>query len=268
MSKSLTDNLNELNKALEEAVMPMPVLDVVDVYEKAKPYLSPASLEALSKKSISLVVQEAGEEPGTTKSFQSIYLGVTLTDHFLELAIEALAADLNALSALGLIHSAVAPMQYVRLAKMPLSSSTIGLFSFVLVPSEKVLLCKKLCAYFNEEGDMGKPLGSLEPKLHEGEFIAEVRTTLWDGNGTTEERVQRQIDQYLAVLPKGTEVLQVTKCAIVDLSMTYEVKFYNPLMNRYKQVVLDHRREVAIVNNHVEQFNLLTGVTYIEKEQK
>jgi hypothetical protein len=129
-----------------------------------------------------------------------------------------------------------------------------------------------------EEGEIGKPLGDINQTLKEGEFWFESSVSCFAlnmirgfENQTPEMIVQEEIDILLSVLPKGTEVLEVNKCAITGLSIPFEIKLYNPLMKKYKKVELEYRRDCEHVdpldNNgqHLAQFNLLTGVKYILK---
>jgi hypothetical protein len=126
---------------------------------------------------------------------------------------------------------------------------------------------KALVQYETPEGGYGKTVGSLEEVTPEGEFSALIRllpsSLLGDSN--PKSRLDDEIQLYLAVLPQGTEVLDVTQCAVVDLSIPYVVRFRNPLMKDFKEVQLEFSREGVVLDDKFEQFSLLTGVKYTRR---
>lgn len=263
--KDLLEALEDLNKALESApVYTAPPIVMDDVYDKVEPFLSPLSRQLMAQKATTLI--EVDEETGVI--YKCIFLGIQVAEKNLELAYKAMALEINKLSELGLIRSTLARPTLVPLAKMPLKVPTFAFITYVLVPAEEEKNISQKVKFVVQEGEVGESLGSLDIELVPGEFLYETHISHWYTDRTKaspEQMVQYEIDQLLAILPKGTEVKSITKCAIVSLSVPFEVIFFNPLMAKYKEVKMDYKRDCELVDGHLDQFNLLTGIQYIKR---
>lgn len=270
--KSLTEQIEALQKALDASKHSFKsgaALKTDDQMETAKKYLTAGALADLSRKSMTLSVKK---DDGSFAF--AVYFGVRVRSENIESGVEKISKIINELSADGLIHSTLAPMVSLDFARMPLQTQTSAVLSYVLVPSEKHEEIKKRYAHASIEEGGAPPDGEdLRPTLADGEFLADVRVSsvasLVSGQGNNPTAIlQAQIEQYLALLPKGTKVKEVVPCAITDLSVPYEVKFYNPLMKRFKYVDLDYVRAVEVVGEKLEQFNLLLGIRYMDADRK
>lgn len=257
-----TDDLNELVAALEAGKdVPGVALEVDRLDTLAAQWLSDASKAAMEKKAYNLLLVEDGE------SYQCIFLTAVAKQQNVELAVQAIAADLNALAERGLIHSCLAPISSVKLALMPLQDLSLGVFAYVLVPTLRVEEARSLTQHMTEEGQIGKTIGTLEKDLPEGEFMTTIRISHMAimQEESPDSILNAEIKTFLNLLPKGTVVMSVTKCGALDLSLTYEVRFQNPLMKQFKEVKLIHNRHCEVVNDKLKQFNLLMGVEYVKR---
>lgn len=262
---SFKDDADELIKALEsDKTVVAPVLRITDETVLASKYLSPLAQERLSVKATSQVIQV----PGTMKAYMAVYLCTRVRDTSIEKAVCALAGVLNVLADKGYIHSCLANFASLPLAQMPMEHPSSVVLCFPLVPADKIGEVKEIAGkLMTEEGGCGDKMESIEKELSEGLFFAEIRIyhNSMMLSKSVEDKLEYQIQKYLNVLPKGTEVISKKQCAIVDLSILYEVVFFNPLMKAFKEVRLQQMRHCAIVDGNLEQFNLLTGIEYIKR---
>lgn len=265
-------DLKELVKALEASkysVARGPVLKTEDQMAVADKYLTEGAKSDLAKKSTTLTVKK---DDGTL--YVCVYFGVRVRSSNTEHGVEKISKIINELSADGLIHSTLAPVLSIEFARMPLQAPTAAVLCYVLVPYEKQEEIKK--RYSNasiEEGAAPPDAEDCKPVLADGEFLTEVRISsvaamMGVGDQSPVSMLQDQVEQYLSLLPKGTVVKEIVPCAITDLSVPYEVKFYNPLMKRFKYVDLDYVRFAEVVDEKLEQFNLLLGVRYMDADKK
>lgn len=107
--------------------------------------------------------------------------------------------------------------------------------------------------------------------LPDGQFIAYERVTIAYtmiyGNNT-EQRIKELTDQYLAILPPGTFVLSVEQLPVRDICIPYVIKFSNPHLAHIKRVELQYVRNVAVVCGIAQNFNLITGMSYFDVDDK
>ena len=242
-------------------------MQIEDLSNLASKYLSASARLDLAQKATSLSVKT---DDG--RFYNAIYLATRVVKGDEETAVQYLARVINDLSGRGLIHSTLAPISSMQLA---LSTSVLQsvVFSFVLIPQESHKDVQNLYPEFvMQEGDVGRELYDLSPILSPGEFLAKIRVShciaVLQPCEAKDSRAyfQTQLEEYLAVLPKGTRVRKVTQLAITGLSLDFEVKFYNELLQNVKSVELEHRRAGAMINNEFKQFNVLVGVKYIDKD--
>lgn len=229
-------------------------------------YLSVDAQEAFKNNATSSVVSK---ENGSI--FRCAYFSVVSRQGNEEEGVKILADIANDLAEQGLIHSVLAPISSLPLVRMPLQVDRSAVFMFLLIPHDKHQeVAEKYKNIYMLEGGVGKDVGDLNPILEDGEFLADIRATrslMIKDEKIARERIQDQIDQYLAVLPRGTVVREVTECSIIDLTYPFEVKFYNPLFDKVKSVSLEYTRQFARVDNKIEQFNLLLEVRYFDADQ-
>ncbi len=264
MSKleSLLKEATDLIKEIEEnpTLTRGSAIEVTDQSEIAAKYLTNKAQAALSKKSKTLTHKDE------TGAYECIYLGLKVANTHVSEGIQAICESLNALADQNLIHSCLCPVSSLALAQMSLEVPTSAVIAYVLVPSDKKKEAEEIAKYVMNDCGPTKTLGDVEVKGDEDEFFALIRlsvATLGDKSG--KERLDDEIQQYLNVLPKGTEVVEIRQDAIMDLSVPYTVKFKNPLMKAFKEVRLEYRRHAEEVGDKIEQFSLLQKVEYIRK---
>lgn len=274
---NLSGKLEELMKALEAgkyvsappSISQGAALKINELSEIANKYLSESAKLDLSKKVKQLIVNDDG------KLYQAIYFSAVVKTGNEEKGIAAIAKIINDLSQHGLIHSCLAPMSSLELARTSSVAKSV-VFCFPLVPMNSVKDCEaRYKEFYTLEGGVGPEYDDLTVPLAKGEFLAEVRVThslamldKIDGTKSVQERIQREINKYLKFLPEGTEVVQVTELAVSDLSYPVEVKFRHPEMHDVSKVDLDYVRCVRRVENGIEQYNRFTGITYYDKVGK
>lgn len=260
----LDESIAKLNEALEAAKdLPMgPALQVSNLVGLSSKYLTEEAKTALTKKANSTFVTDNGIV------YRAIYFAVITKTENEEKGVKPIAEVLNELAKDGLIYSCLAPISSIRLARMSLQAQTSAVFSFVLVPSSHYDDLKVKYKHIQvEEGGVGEPIEDLSVPSEDGEFFATVRvhaaySLLARERLDSDQLVQKEIQQYLHLLPEGTQVREITNLAVCDLSIPYEVKFYHPIMKRIKSVELEYVRHAEIVEGRVDQCNLLTGLRY------
>jgi hypothetical protein len=252
------------------------ILDIQDISELAVPWLSAKAKEALKVRAIA---PHHTNEDG--RYYRTLYLGNLTRKGNALIAVEHISSVLNELAEAGDLHSCLAPLSTMQMARMPLRAPYQAVFCFVLVPADRYeALMNKYPKCAMHEGTNAIELEDLSPELADGEFLAEVRFT----HGHTlmlgfdsEKYVKQEIDRYLAFLPKGTVVREVNDTAVMDLCITKEVKFYNPLMQRIKYVEVDFVREFASFDepteingqtHQIHQFVLIKEYRYLDKDKK
>lgn len=259
------DTLVDALEASEKNIDLKPsMLEIKDLMSVANNFLSEKARLILNKFANSLI--EDDPEIGRCKC---TYFTVKVKKENVELAVKEMCNIANKLEEDGMISSCLAPISMIELAKMPKEAPSVIVFFYPLVSVIHLEEIEKM-KYNTKEGEVGETLGSLEKDLALGEFLAEIRISHFAcmpnfKDETVNSILFDRINEYLSVLPKGTKVLDFEQCAITDLSVPYEIKFYNPIMSNYKEVELNYRREIAVVDGHMEIFNLLTGVTYIPR---
>lgn len=237
-------------------------LNVKDLSEVAKPFLSPAAAQAMSRRSDRLLVLEDG------KTYEAIFITRRFKESSEAKAAQAVAEELNKLASAGLIHSVLAPISSIKLARMPGEESSIAAFCYPLVPQARMAEVDALVRHQAME-NFGQADEDLSLDLPEGDFCAVINlspTRAMVTEETLESMLKDEICQYTSVLPPGTSVVSTTRCAILTLAIPYEVIFRNPIMKDFRKVELSHRREAAIVNGKLEEFDLLTKITYVRRD--
>jgi len=234
-----------------------------------KKYLTPKALACMDGKQAKTLV--AVEEDG--KCYRAIFFSVLIRKGNTEKGVKVIAKIINELAEEGLIHSILSPISSLTLAKQLMVFDQAAVFCFPLVPADKHdEITKRYNKIAVPEGGIGESVDDFRLPLEDGEFVTALYV-MPDLNAacTREEMdllVQKEIDSYLSVLPKGTVVRDIVPCAIASLALPYEVHFYNPLMKKVKSVSLDYVRCIERVEGKLEEFNLLTGIKYFDIDKK
>ena len=225
--------------------------------------LSDKAKLALFKKSTTAVIKMDNGDV-----YACIYLNVITKTTNIPLGLKKICHDLNTLAEHGLIHSCLAEPSSVDLNQYGLSAPSSAIYSFVLVPSDKMDLAKSLCETSTEDGKFGKTLEPLDLPQDPGDFHALISishgSTLVSSN--PQSMIDDQIALYLSVLPKGTQVVSIQKQAVQTLALNYLVHFRNPLMASYKEVRMNKTRDVVVIDDKMVQFNRFDGIEYIKKD--
>lgn len=272
----LLESLDELSAALEAAhqapstLIQGPPVQITDLYETHKDLFSPQSQEALQKpRALSQVLhRDVVNEKGVLECQYSFcqYLCVRVKSENLLEGIQAIASDINALSERGLIDQVLLRPSSVELPKTFGESQSSAVACYVLIPQLRMDEFLSLVKNNTVEGQIGNAIGSLELDLPEGEFLVHVRLSAVEYMVDKDTRLNEEIALYLAVLPKGTELVSITECGVSQLSLGYEVRFRNPLMKQFKEVRLVQVRMAEAVDDRIVQFNLLHHVEYILRD--
>lgn len=259
--KALQDALEASEKIRSESLHASAALQVEEMSELAKKYLNEKTQADMGRKAMSLsVVFDDG------RAFKAVYFAVRTRTENVEKGAQVIAPILNELSAAGLIHSCLAPLSSFKLARLPLQSDQSVVFSFVLVPFEsEAEIREKYKGVYIMEGGVGELIDDLKPILKDGEFLAAISVgVFFNPEANPGELLKNEIDRYLAILPKGTEVREVVDCAIISLAVPFEVRFFNPLLKQVKRVELETVRHAERVGDRVEEFNLALGMKYFD----
>jgi len=267
--KKVNDLLQESERLLNEAKSLPPVaLQVEDLNDKARPLLTESAKYDLTRKSTqTLIVEQDG-------TYKAVYFAVRIRKGNTEKALQSLARIVNKLSEQGMIHSFLAGFASIDLAIQPMQAPQSVVFVFPMVPANAEFNIRhRFKNIAISEGAMPDAIEDVEIDREEGEFFSVVRVTgvasLIEGKKVDHKQLlEDELAVLLAVLPKGTVVRKVTECAITDLSVPYEVKFFNPLMKDIKSVELNYVRTFSRHDHGIHQFNLLTGVSYYGHDGK
>lgn len=265
MSKYDPDKeLDDLHRALEAGNKAQETksnhIQVEDLSNIADKYLSASARYDMNTKAYQLIAHDIDG-----RVYEAMYLATRVISGDEERAVQYLARVLNDLSRRGLIYRTLAPVSSIDLA-MSSSVKTSAVFCFVLIPKESHDQVRSMYPEFvMQEGDIGRELYNLSPILSPGEFLTTISIHCSPLNPPQDvrSRFQEELEQYIAILPKGTRVRRITQLAITDLSVRFEVKFYNELLQDVKRVEMEYKRAVARVGDSLKQFNVVVGITYV-----
>lgn len=271
MEEVKDQELDAAFKKAEEAIQEMEsrpktdtYMQVEDLSEMANKYLTASARHDLSQKSTTLSVKL---DDG--RFYSCIYLSTRVIQGDEERACEYLAKVLNNLSQRGMIHSTLAPISSIKLAPQSLTLQS-AVFCFVLIPQESHKEVQNLYPEFvQQEGEIGRELYDLSPILSPGEFTTIIRTSVFSMSGSVKDShsiFKEELDQYIAMLPKGTRVRTVRQLAITGLSLDYQVKFYNEVLPNVKKVEIQYMRACTPIRERLETFNVITGMNYFDKD--
>lgn len=110
-------------------------------------------------------------------------------------------------------------------------------------------------------------------ELPEGQFYTKIMIPAWpdmekDNVINLEHILQKNIEEHLSVLPKGTSLVSTTRHSVEDLCVPYEVIFYNPSFKSIKEVELKYVRHVEATEDKVTLLNLVVGIEYKTRDGK
>lgn len=236
--------------------------------------LSKLADKYFSKKSKKILTKRLKELKGTNESgirYRSLFIAFRVRDQEIEKAVKKVCEITNQLVDRDLVCSSLSPVLSFKLAKTPLIAPSSVVLLYIHVPEDKYESIKKeLKDSTVDEGEDPNDFGDMSPDLKDGEFLNEYRIThgLAMLEKDPEEALQTHIDMVISILPSGTEVREVTKCAIFDLSIPYEIKFYNPKLKKVKYIELEYRRDCVDLDGRVSQFNMLTEIKYLDKNKR
>ena len=187
-----------------------------------------------------------------------------------EEGVKAISEVINELAEMGAIYSCLAPVSSLDLAILPYQHPICAVFCFVHIKPEFMEQAQKM-KHRVLEGGIGESLHDIDIELPPGEFFAECHLThrlvATHPVKSNEARVLDIVGEFLKFLPVGTEFVEYRPTTIIGLSVPYELKFRNPLLQRVKRVELDYVREIAIMRNSekesIKEFDLLIGVRYL-----
>lgn len=249
------------------------VLNVEKLTVYMNRYLSQQAQEDMSRQASTLT--ELGNDG---KVYKAIQFAITSTTSQVSKAAKIICEALNDLSDRRLIRSTLSPLSALQLVIHDLDIPTKAVFSIVLVPVEEIENIKNQYEeLITEEGGIGNrledileiPRETVLTRSNDGEFFATIKishtlTMVSDTN----VMLQNELINHLNVLPRGTEILEITQLPIEDLSVNYKVKFYNPIMTHIKRVELEYVRSASMVNGELKQFNLLRSVRYFDENNQ
>ncbi len=234
--------------------------ELTDLSDK---YLSDKAKQDLSNKARQLTVKM---DNGDT--FLCTFFGVRVRTGNEEKGAKAISKAINAMAKDGIIHSCLAPISSLKLARLPMLAQSSVILCYVLVPEDKLDdVNGRYAELIVAEGELPDRFEDLSPQLEDGEFLAQVNISpSLLSMLKPKDYLQEEIDLYLSVLPSDTVVKEIVNCAITDLSVPYEVRFYNPLLKKVKQVQSQRVRACAVVEGDLKEFKVFTGIWYMDAE--
>lgn len=240
-------------------------LQVGDESETAGKYLTDKAKVATSIKSTQLVYIN-----DDSSGAKAIFFGKRTTPAKKEEAVKEICTILNELAEEKLIHSLLSNVTSISFAKMAGQKESMAVVCYPLIPFDKYDQVKeKYKNYSFEEGGTPPSTETFDLDLAEGEFYVNINVSQSYSlvvNKTLEELLDKEIATYLGILPEGTTVKEVTRCAQVSLAVPFEVKFFNPLLKKVHRVEIVGFRSVETVGGSFKQFNVITGMRYYDKQ--
>jgi hypothetical protein len=239
-------------------------LHIKDELDLAASFLTPEALATQKKSAMTQVVVEG----------DTVYMCTYFAKHVPDTEADKLntckqlAKVINELTNNNLIHSTLAPISSMKLAETdPFQKPAIVVFTFVLVPSHKLEdIREQYTSEMVKEGEIPNKEGNFEIETKEGEFFASIRVY-----GKDEEQVsslvESEIETYLQILPKGTQVVSKRTLAPLSLYLETEVKFFNPLLSKVKYITLNYIRDCIEISGEIQVFNILQSITYLDKNK-
>jgi hypothetical protein len=256
--------------ATKESLVNGSALKVIDQMELAEKYLTIKAGRAIAE----VVAKIDIRDQDNNLLGKPLYLATIVKEQNIEAGVEMISYDLNMLASRGLILSALSRPSSMALVKRAGQALTHAVFSFVHVRPDRYEEAVAISNYgLTSQGTVAtdaKQTGEIELDLLPCEFIACVRVTVAANmieqlDGVKRDHLQETIDQYMAILPKGTEYLGTVPCGIDDLSIPYELHFRSALLPKVREVKLEYVRTCGYENNKLVQGNVILGIIYLDK---
>lgn len=266
-NKTVDELIEEVNKLMEEAALANQQnfgssMKITDHDVLAEKYLSQKVKDLmLLPKSRDINVRS-----GSEKIAECIYLAVEASNDEIERAVQLLSEDLNKLADAGYIHSFLCHISSVELIKQfGKKATSVGLV-YPLIYTENLAEARALVSFEDTEGGTGKSIGNLTKETPAGIFLAEISTvTMFNGKDPKEE-ISKGIDQYLSILPEGTELVSMEMLPIITLKHSAEVTFRNPSLPQVKRVSLEQIRTADVVDGKVIEGSKIVGVNFFDAD--
>jgi hypothetical protein len=182
----------------------------------------------------------------------------------IERAAYQIAEVLNEIYAEGAIYGFLSPLSQIELAVQFGMQQEFAICCMPLIYEDRIDdINRRFNTLSVPEGGVGERIGDSRTQLLDGEFLAHIKIyTPLTLVSSTEEVLEREIENYLRVLPIGTSIISKTRLPVFDLSIHYEVRFFNPILEGIREVEIQSIRHAARVNDHLRQCNLISGVRY------
>lgn len=262
MEKSIKEGLERLTALVDSTKTEdhTPALQVEDFTDMANAFLNSEAKEAMTRKSQFL----------TNAGNTCVYFGIQIADDNIDYGLKILADIANDMAERKLITKVLAPISGIKLARIPMQKQTSILFFYPLVPDNKLEFVRNFYKYQVKDVCNPEPVGDLKIQIEKGDFVynCQISSLNLIGSKDPEQILEENIEKCLKILPEGTVVRSITKCAIVSLSIPYQIIFHNSLMSDIKEVQFLYARHCSVVGETVKQFNLITGITYLDKDGK
>jgi HAMP domain-containing protein len=270
MEKTIEQSLEELNKALEanQNVVKAPPYKVDDHTKDAEKYLSAKAQEAMKEKAKNLMILKDGKIIS-----RCVYFSAVVAKNNVDAGIQKMAEIANRLAEKEYITSVLTPISALSLAILPGELHKSVVFFFPHIKIDNVEEVEKM-EYSTKEGGIGPTIGDTTLVLPAGEFWAEARILhdlalmRYSPGYDIDGRLFGLVQEYLNVLPPGTKFLGANKCSVYDLSIPFELRFSNPLLDKVRNVELEYKRAAAAVDDKLIQGNLLMGIKYFDAKGK
>lgn len=271
------DNVNntvkekeKLEAALKAGKSPIPsestmgwMPKIEDQMAMANQYLSDRAKLALKK-----INRQSISFDNNFNVYPCVFFAIRTKLSNIEHAVQKISNILNELAKQDLIYSTLIPVSSVALARLPMQIQTFIVLAYVHAPADRIEeINNKYKNNIVPEGAMPEFNEDLSIELQDGEFLNVFKISHALGELTDpQELLENYIQTCLKILPSGTEVREVVKCTDNDLSIPYEIKFYNPKMKRVNNFNILYRRVCEMVDGKIEQFTVMTGIEYFDKD--
>lgn len=237
-------------------------LQVEDLKDLQEKYFSDVAKQAVSKKATQQFIIENG------KNYLCFYFGKHVTTDKIEDGAQQIAEKINQLAADGKIHSALSGLIKFDLIPQAFKKPSALVLCYVLVDEETYRKLETEVGLL-DSGSLPEIQGGGLLDLASGEFQAEIRIShvlAMQQRNFDPNRLQTEINQYLRFLPEGTSVVRTRELPVTDLSVRYEVTFFNPLLSNVRTVELEATRAMALVAGEYKEFNIFTEIKYFDAQ--
>lgn len=271
LKEALTDLVDALDKGgfkdAPEKLVQGAALQIESQMDLADRMLTDEARAVLAKVEKNLFVVENGKVVA-----RAFFLARRVRNDQVGAGVGEICGMVNRLVSRGYAISTLAPISSLKLMRAPMEVETQVVLCYLHIKEEFFGSATLLAEELQIKDGQTPPMAgeqSLKIKLPDNQFMAVIRvthmTTLMNNKLAS---LQQQLDEYLRVLPPGTKVIKMEQCPITDISISWEVTFENPLLEKIFEVRLNHVRQVTQVDGRLEQFNLFLGIDYYDRDGK